>query len=170
MATAAAVISMTAAARGRSGPSVTLYAEALALTTDGFAEIAELRLHDIGHGFARGIERVAELFADGVDGHAIPDLPAALGRPPRTGPPAFARPAGRRHGAASGSSRQRRDRPSAGRAPAQHQRRTRADHCAEDGGGQQVVLLVTLARSSAVGRAVARAIHSRSHRSRHGSP
>src|SRR5215207_9241093 len=81
MATRAATTRVIAVARTPRGPDVTLYAEAFALTTDRFAEIAELRFHDVGDRLTSGIECVADLLAHRVYRHAIPQLFAALGRP-----------------------------------------------------------------------------------------
>lgn len=54
------------------GPRLTLYAEALALTPNCLAQVAKLRLHHIGNRLARRVERVSELFADGLHRHTVP--------------------------------------------------------------------------------------------------
>lgn len=61
-----------AALRQPDGPRVTLYAEPLALASDGFAQISKLRLHHVGHRLARCFHCVSNLLANRVDGNAIP--------------------------------------------------------------------------------------------------
>src|SRR5688572_9769883 len=167
---AAAITRGIAAVRTPVGPRVTLYAEPFALTTNGLPQIAQLRLDDVGHCFPRRVDRVANFLANCIDGNAIPDLPAVPGRPPGATASAFTRPPRRGRRCTARYPRNWRERTPSARPAPQQQRRPCADHRAQDGGGQQIVLLVTRVRLSAVGRAVARAIHSRFHRCRHGSP
>jgi len=117
MAIPAATTRGTAAGRAPSGLRVTLYAEALALTTDGLAKIAQLGLHDVRYGLTRGVERIAEFLANRVHRHAIPQLPTAFRCPARPSPPALAGPPRRAQGGATRGARGWRDR-TASRGPA----------------------------------------------------
>src|SRR5688500_12440445 len=136
MATRAATTTVVAAGRTPFGPHVTLYAEAFALTTDRFPEIAELRFHHVGDSLASGVERVTDLVAYRVDRHAIPDLLAAFCGPAGAGSPTLSGPLGGGDGTAGRGPRHRRDGSPPGRPAAHQQRRARADHRAEDGRGQ----------------------------------
>src|SRR5918993_791439 len=107
MAITAATTRGIAAGRAPIGLRVTLYAEALALTTDGFAEIAQLGLDDVRDGLTRGVERIADFFADRIHRYAIPQLLAAFRRPPRALAPALAGPPCRAHRGATRGTRDR---------------------------------------------------------------
>ena len=141
------------------------------LPPDCLPQIAKLGLHDVSDLLAGGIESVAELFADRVHRNAVPQLAAALRRPFRSAPSTLVRPPGGAHRGAAGCPGNGRQGPTPARTATQHQCSTGANHGAEHRRRQQIVLLITIVpQSSAVGLAVARAIRSRSHRSRHESP
>jgi len=173
MASAIATEQAIAIARERQpvGPRLTLYAETFALPSDCLAQIAKLGFNNVSNLLARGIERVAELLADGVNRDALPQLAAAPRGPFRAAPPTLVRPSRCAQCGTAGGACNGRKRPTAARAATQHQRSAGANHGAEHRRSQQIVLLVTIGpQSTAVGLAVARAIRSRSRRSRHVSP
>ncbi len=145
----------------------------LTLPANCFSEVVQLVLHDVIDRIASGVDVVPDLLDHVVDGDSIDQLLTTLdgrpeaplrtrSRPPRSFGGATTRPAGALESAASGpfrsldpcqsgergtSSRvphQRADGPTPGRPPTQQQRDSGADCRADQRGGQQVVLLLTL--------------------------
>jgi len=132
------------------GPRLTLYAETLTLTPDCLPQIAKLGFHSIGNSLARRVHGIAELFADGFHWHAVPQLASTLRRPFRAAPPSLVRPPRCADRGATCRPGNWREGSPAARAAAEHQRRTCANHGAQHRRGQQIVLLITTARSAAV--------------------
>ena len=151
MTRAAAPASTHGAARLPEGRRLTSSdAEPLPLTANRLPQVAQLGFDDIGHAFARRVERISELFAHGVHRHAIPQLATALGSPPRAAASVFACPSCRAHGGAPRRTSYRRQGPPATRPTPHQQRRACSNDRPEERGRQQVVLLITLAHSFAV--------------------